>query len=81
LQLNYGARWPYSRIEKTPKSDFADPARELFPIDNQMDVDAAQWFANGVDIKQTNSILIPGAAAMKMADNYRNMLQIYVADQ
>jgi len=47
----------------------------------QMDVNAAQWFANGVDIKQTNSILIPGAAAMKMADNYSNMLHIYVAKQ
>lgn len=47
----------------------------------QMDVDAAQWFANGIDIKQTNSILIPGPAAMKMADNYRNMLSIYVTHQ
>lgn len=45
----------------------------------QVDVDVSQWFANGLDIKTTNSILIPGPAAMKMADNYRNMLTIYVA--
>lgn len=44
----------------------------------QINADVAKWFAapNIIDFSATNSLMMPGSMAMKIADNYANMFSL-----
>lgn len=44
--------------------------------DLYIDADIAAWFAGGVDLSVTNSVLIPGKEACAVADRYAKMFSI-----
>lgn len=58
------------------------PLGETVTIENgkrstiNINADAARWFAHGLDLSVTNSVLIPGRAACEIADNYSGMFSI-----
>jgi hypothetical protein len=42
----------------------------------KIQVDAAAWFSDGLDISKTNSVVIPGKDAARMADRYTKMFRV-----